>query len=557
VLLTEPVASPAARLLRVPRRAHDRALATVLRSRVPALMVVAVLLAASALVLPRFKTRLLPPLEDTNLLVHWEAPFGTSLPEMDRITARAGDELRAVPGVRNVAVQVGQASLGDRPVGSDSAEMWIRLDRSARYAAAVASVQRIVDGYPGVRGQLTTYSGSRMADVLGRTGDEISVRVFGNDLDVLHAKADEIRGQLASIDGVRGARIASRPAEPTMQVEVDLAKARQVGLKPGDVRRAAATLVSGLRVGNLFEDQKVFDVVVWSRPEVRHSLSSVRDLLIDTPSAGHVRLGDVADVSVRPTVPRIEHQDISRFVDVRADVTGRSPARVASDVRTRLARVAFPLEYHAEVLGNYSKEQAAQRRVSGFAIAAAVGVFLLLQAAFASWRLAGVGFLGLPVALSGGVLAAWIDGDTLTLATVAGLLAVLALALRATMHLFGRLHELRAEAAAPLDAAVVTQGARDALAPTLTTAAAVAVFLVPTLVSGPIAGQELLHPMAVVLLGGLVTTALATVLLLPALYLRFASPVEPEPLHLEEELEMAERQLADERVGLGSGGAER
>src|SRR5439155_10966368 len=145
----------------------------------------------------------------------------------------------------------------------------------------------------------------RMREVLARTGNAITVRIFGNDLGVLQQKADEIKGALAGVDGIAAAHLASRAVEPTMEVEVDLEKARQAGIKPGDVRRAAATLLSGIRVGSLFEDQKVFDVQVWSTPEARNSLSSVQDLVIDTPTGSFIRLGDVATVRVRPTEPVI------------------------------------------------------------------------------------------------------------------------------------------------------------------------------------------------------------------------------------------------------------
>src|SRR5439155_25072124 len=155
----------------------------------------------------------------------------------------------------------------------------------------------------------------RMREVLARTGNAITVRIFGNDLGVLQQKADEIKGALAGVDGIAAAHLASRAVEPTMEVEVDLGKARQAGIKPGDVRRAAATLLSGIRVGSLFEDQKVFDVQVWSTPETRLSVTSVEDLLIDTPSGEPVRLGDVADLRVRPTVPIIRREGVSRYVD--------------------------------------------------------------------------------------------------------------------------------------------------------------------------------------------------------------------------------------------------
>jgi Cu/Ag efflux pump CusA len=443
--------------------------------------------------------------------------------------------------VRNVAAQVGQAVLGDRAVGSDSAQMWVNVDPAADYDKTLAMVQRVVDGYPGLSHEMLTYSKDKLRQVLGRTGDEITVRIFGSDLGVLDEKAVEVKRILSAIDGVTGARVASRPAEPTMEVEVDLDKAREFGIKPGDVRRAAATLLSGIRVGSIFEDQKVFDVQVWSTPETRHSVTSVEDLLIDTPGGEPVRLGDVADLRVRPTVPVIRREGVSRFVDVSAQFSGRDLGKVTGNLQDRLERVDFPLEYHAELLGDYSHQQGAQRRLLGFAVAAAIGIFLLLQAAFGSWRLAVMAFLMLPVAMAGGALAAWIDGGPMTLATVAGLLAVLAVAVRNDVMVIGRFRKLRAEAGVPFGPDLLVRGTREGLAPTVMTVLTTAIVLLPALVFGDIAGEEIVRPMAVVMLGGLVTSTLVSLFLLPALYMRFGPREQASPLQLGTTLDLRER----------------
>ena len=549
--------SPVAALV---RRGYGRIFRPVVRTPLKVLIVLGAVLIAAAFTATGFHASLLPELKDTNLMVHWAAPFGTSLPEMDRITSRAAEELRTLPGVKNVAAQVGQATLGDSPVGADSAEMWISVDDSADYDDTVNAVKAVVAGYPGLRHDVTTYSKNKMSEVLTQTKDEITVRVFGSDnLDTLYQTAGQVSEAIGSVNGITNARVTAPATEPTIEIEVDLAKAQQFAIKPGDVRRTAATLLSGLRVGNLFENQKVFDVVVWSTPQSRSSLTSVQDLLVDTPSGNHVRLGDVATVQVRSTSPSIEHQDISRFVDVTANVRDRDVDDVADDVRQQLKQVAFPSEYHAELVRDYTREQEAETRLLGFGLAAAVGIFLLLQAAFVSWRIAVIAFAMLPIALAGGVLAAWMDGSEATLATAAGLLAVLLITLRNNVKLFGRFRRLRTDDGLQLGPELVARGAMDAVASTVIAAVTIAILLLPAIVVGNIAGLELLHPMAVVVVGGLVTSLAATLLLLPALYLRFAPRREPEPLDFDAELRRIEAELdttgvsAGVHAGVGSG----
>ena len=183
-------------------------------------------------------------------------------------------------------------------------------------------------------------------------------------------------------------------AEPTLEVEVDLDRASRYGLKPGDVRRATSALVSGITVGALFQEQKVFDVVVWGAPEIRNNLSDIQELMIDTDDDEQVRLGDVAHVRIGQSNSVIRRQGVSRRIDVDADVSGRPLSDVTREVAQRISDVKFPFEYHAQVLGEHVERRSALRSIYAHLAAAAVLIFLLLQAAMGSWRLAALSALG-------------------------------------------------------------------------------------------------------------------------------------------------------------------
>jgi len=205
--------------------------------------------------------------------------------------------------------------------------------------------------------------------------------------------------------------------------------AKQYGVKPGDVRRAATTLLSGLEVGYLFEQQKVFDVVVWGVPKTRQNLTTIENLLIDTPS-GHVQLKDVAEVRVVSSPTVIKRETVARYVEVGADVSGRDVAAVATDVERRLDEIEFPLEYRAELLESSAERLTARNRAVSSVISAAIGIFLILQACVGSWSLATVLFLTLPAAVAGGVLAVFATAGTLSLGAILGLIAVFGIAVR-------------------------------------------------------------------------------------------------------------------------------
>jgi Cu/Ag efflux pump CusA len=416
--------------------------------------------------------------------------------------------------------------MSDQAVGVNTSELWVSIDPATDYDRTVASIQQVVDGYPGLEGELLTYPKQRIDEVLTGAGGGVTVRIYGQDLNVLRGKAEEVRRLLGGIDGAVDPQVERMVEEPTLEIEVDLTRAQRFGIKPGDVRRAAATMLSGIQVGSLFEEQKVFDVVVWGAPEVRRSLTDIRQLLVDRPGGGHVRLGEVADVRVKPTLSVIRHDAVSRSIDVTADVRGRAYDAVLTDLRDGLERLRFPLEYHAEVVGDQAQRQAAERRALGIAAIAAVLVLLLLQAAFGSWRLAAAAFLTLPAALVGGVLAVLLGGGQLSLGSLVGFVLVLAVAARNSVTLVDTCRRLADRPDGPSGPELVLAAAQRRLLPILATALATALALAPLVVRGTIPGHELLQPMAVVVLGGLVTATLLNLFVTPALYLRFGSTTE-------------------------------
>jgi Cu/Ag efflux pump CusA len=266
-------------------------------------------------------------------------------------------------------------------------------------------------------------------------------------------------------------------------------------------------MLGGLRVGDLFSEQKVFEVVVWGTPENRDSLTSIRDLLIDAPSGGYVRLGDVADVRIVPNQNVIKREAVSRRLDVEVNVLDGDPVAIAAEIDRRLSEIDWPLEYHAEVLGNYAEQQAGRNRVFAFAIGAAIGIFLLLQACFNSWRLATLAFLALPAALAGGVLTVAFGG-VLGLGSLTGFLVVLGIAARQGIGLIKHCQHLEQREGEAFGPGLALRGAREQFAPILTPAVATAAAFLPLALLGDIAGLEIAHPMAVAVLGGLITSTL-------------------------------------------------
>jgi Cu/Ag efflux pump CusA len=381
----------------------------------------------------------------------------------------------------------------------------------------------VANGYPGLQGTVLSYETDRTAGALTRPKHSVVVRVYGEDYRILRREADKVRQEVAHVPGIRDPRVKGPVEQPTLHIEVNLAAALGHGIKPGDVRREAGTLVGLLEVGSFFEQQKVFAVVVRGVPGTRRSLSSVRNLLIDTPGGGHVRVGDVARVAIRPDPVDIRHEGVERYVDVLADARGRDIGAVREDIRRRLRTERFPLEYHAEVLSPSEDAQAPAGRFPSYAVAAAIGIFLLLQAALGSWRLAALLFFTLPMSLVGGLLVMLAGGGEVSLGAAVGLVTVLAIAARNGVVLVTHLQGLWRPPGEKPDLALVVRGTQERFAPILITTVMTGLALLPFAALGDVAGNEIAHAVAEVVLGGLVTATLLNLFVVPAAYLHLGS----------------------------------
>lgn len=523
LLSNAPLEHPRSQPLRwLHRRYDERAPKTFTRTK-PALVVVGLIALIGLASAPFLDVSLRPALEERDVLVHIEAAPGTSLPRMTAVATQAVEDLGSVPGVVGVNAQVGRAVMSDRDVDVNQGEIWVAIDRETDYGATVDAIAHTVAGYEGLTSEVMTYTDQRMRDLLETQQSDVAVRVYGEDSDVLTSKAEEVRSAVAKVDGVSGASIEEAPQETTLEVRVDLDRAQALGVKPGDVRRAAAMLVGGITVGNLFQEQKVFDVVVWGAPQIRESADDLKQLLIDTPGGDTIRLGQVADVEETPNAAMIRHENVARYVEVTADVRGRGLAAVNDEVAAAVAEIDFPLDHHAEVLGGYAEQRAATLQLLTVGLASALVMFLLFQSAFRSWRLAGLALVALPISLVGGLVATLFTGGTVTLGVVAGLIAVLGIAARGMTSSISHLLHLQRREEVPWGPELVVRGTRDRLVPILTTTLATAAVVGPIAVANGLIGFELLGPAAITILGGLVTATLVNAFILPVLVLRFGS----------------------------------
>ena len=460
----------------------------------------------------------LPHFKEYDFLMHWVEKPGTSLEAMQRITQRASNELRAIKGVRNFGAHIGRAEVADEVVGPNFTENWISVDPNVDYDSTVNKIQEVVDGYPGLYRDVLTYLRERVKEVLTGTSASIVVRIYGSDLTVLQAKAKEVGLLLANVEGISDLKVQPLTLVPQLAVKFHPDNAARFGVSSSDVRKAINALVNGTKAGEIYENQQIFDVVIWGTQDQRTNIESIRAMQIDIPRGGRVPLKDVADIYVTPTPNEITREYSSRRIDVTCNTKGKDLGSVANSIEEKLGKVTFDAGYHPEILGEYAEKQASSQRLYSLALLSLLGIFMILYADFASYRIALLVLLSIPLALSGCVISTVFSGGVLSLGSLVGFVTVIGIASRNAIMLISHYRHLETEEKQPYGVELIIKGALERLAPILMTALAAILALLPIIVTGNKPGQEIEYPMAMIITGGLITSSILNLFVLPLLY---------------------------------------
>mgnify|MGYP000579558808 CR=1 FL=1 len=468
--------------------------------------------------LPFLGDEFLPDFQERDFLMHWIERPGASVEASRRSTLAISQELLAIPGVRSFGSHIGRAEVADEVVGPNFTEHWIHIDQSADYAATVARVRSVVAAYPGVFRDVLTYLKERMKDVLSGAQGAIVVRIFGTDFSTLRSEAEAIAAGLADIPGVVDLKVEPQIVVPQVEIRIRSEQAALHSLSAAAIQRAASTIISGTQVAELYDTPVPTPVVVWGEPSLRSDITALRRLRIATPYGIDVPLGDVAEVAIVAAPSEIKRESGSRRIDVTCNVRGKDIGSVARAVEARVGEHRFPRGYHPQLLGEFSARQRARQQLILWSLLAFLGCVGLLYLDFRSLRLTGLVLATLPFALAGGVLGTVLSGGVLSLGSLVGFVSVLGIASRNALMLLGHYRHLREHEGIPPGPALVLQGAEERLLPILMTALCAALSLLPIVVRGRLPGYEIEHPMALVILCGLMTSTVLNLLLLPALY---------------------------------------
>ncbi|MDQ6829852.1 MAG: CusA/CzcA family heavy metal efflux RND transporter [Gemmatimonadota bacterium] len=470
----------------------------------------------------RLGTEFLPELDEGNIWLTVTMPVGMSLEQGKRIEVQIRHIVRSYPQVAQVVTQLGRPDDGTDPKGSNNLEVYADLKPLDEWGAIhgkdelVAHMYARLAAIPGVDFNFSQYIKDNVEEALSGVKGELVVKIFGPDLAVLQQKAEEVQRVMSGVTGVADLAVEQQFGQPQLRFEIDRSAIARYGLSIADVDDAIETAVGGRAITQFLEGDRVFDVRLRFAGPARDNLEALRALAINAPDGHAVPLASVAHLVSSEGASRISREANERRIAIKCSVRGRDEGSFVSEAQGKVERdVALPAGYRITWGGQFENQRRATARLALIVPASIILIFILLFSAFGSVKYATLILANLPFALIGGILALWFRGIHLSVSAAVGFIALFGISVQNGVLLVSEFNRLRESGHAVVDA--VHLGTMDRLRPVVMTALMAALGLLPAALSHGI-GAETTRPFASVIVGGLVTSTVLTLLLLPVLY---------------------------------------
>ena len=472
--------------------------------------------AAAAASVPFFPRTFLPPFNEGSLVMGMTFTPGTSLAEANRMGSLAETLVLEVPEVIRVGRRTGRAELDEHAEGVHASEIDVDLERSARSREAVMADMRARLAVIPASINIGQPISHRLDHLLSGVRAQIALKIYGDDLDTLRGLAEGLRGRLAAVPGLVDLSVERQVLIPQINVRIDYRKAAQHGLSPGQVLQAMQTLSEGARMAQLVDGPRRYDLVV-RLPDAGRSPQDLSRVMLDSP-AGRIPLSSVATVEEGDGPNQIGRENGRRRIVVYANTDGADMSRVVGDIRKAIAATPLPGNYFVSLEGQFQAQEQATRLITGLALVSLAMIFLVLYSRYRSATLAGVVMVNIPFALVGSVVAMWIAQLPLSVASMVGFITLAGIATRNGILKVSHYINLHLHEGEAFGLPLLVRGSLERLTPVLMTALVAACALVPLLLAADAPGKELLHPVAVVIFGGLVSSTILDSLLTPLIF---------------------------------------
>lgn len=466
---------------------------------------------------PFLGSEFIPAFKERDFLMHFVSRPTTSVEQMKKMTVRASEELMQIDGVRNLGAHIGRTEVADEVVGPNFGELWVSIAPNVPYEDTVQKINQTISGYTGIFTDVQTYLKERTKEVMSGNSASIVIRLFGDDLDTLRNKAEEIRQSIAAVEGVIDLKVESQVLVPQIHVRIKHAQAAQYGINEAEIKQALTLMTQGKVQGEILMEQSRFNVRLIGNHPVRDHLMSLRNLQVVSPTGGMVQLSDVAEVYIQPTPNEVKRESASRKIDISANVAGKDMGSVAALVEKEVSHIQLPAGYSIKFMGEFTEQRSATNTLITYTCLALLVVFILIKISLKSVRLTLMLFAMLPFAVAGGVLGIWFSGGVTSLGAMIGLIAVIGIAARNGILIISNVQQRSQHSALTKEILISAISSRTrAIA---MTSLATTMALMPIIFKGPISGYEIEYPLALVVVSGLCFAVMANVVLLPALLL--------------------------------------
>jgi CzcA family heavy metal efflux pump len=514
--------------LRHAKHGHERVLRRAIGAPWVALAAAAVALLVTVASFLVFQSELLPSFRESHFVLGVSGPPGTSLAVMRDYGARISRELLAIDGVGTVEQQIGRSQGGEDTWGTEKSEFHVELKpglRGGKQDEIQDRIHKVLAGYPGLTTEVLTFLGDRIGESLSGETASLAIGVYGGDLDTLDRTAHEIAAVLKGVNGAVDVQVQTPPSTPVVRVDLDLPSLARFGISPADALDAVGSAYQGATVAEIFKENRTLDVTVTTTPDLRRDPETVGDLVIRSGAGAAVPLRAIAKVYLAEGRTSVSHDGGRTRQVVTANPAPRDTAKVAKAAQAAIAaRVKLPPGVYLDYTGTAQGAQAARKELLFNTALAIGGVVALLLLAFQSGRATMLILGATPFALLGGVIAVALTGASLSLGSLVGFVTLFGVAARNSILLIAHVEQLMDQEGHDWSINTVLIATRERVTPILMTALVTGLGVLPLALSSGQAGREIQGPMAVVILGGLITSTVASLVLLPALAWRYARP---------------------------------
>ncbi len=487
--------------------------------------------AVAVYMLPKLGREFLPKFNEGSLALSAILPPGTSLDESNRIGKIIENTALTVPEVTHIGRRTGRAEMDEHAEGVNYSEIDVGLAPSKRGLAKVTDELRAKIGtIPGVYVAFGQPISHRLDHLSSGVRAALAVKVFGSDLHELRRLAAQVGATMESVPGIVDLQVEPQIQVPQISIQIDRIAAARYGVTPYELAENLEVGLGGHTVSQVLQGQRTFDLVVWFTPEARTNLDVIGSTLINTPAGQRIPLSQLATVK-RETGPNtINRENVSRRIVIQANVEGRDLNGVVTELQAKMKplQTDWPRGYYLEYGGQFQSQQSAMARILLIGVFTIIGIFLVLNVALKSWSLALQVMVNLPLALVGGVIAVFMTGGVLSVASMVGFITLFGIATRNGIMMLSHYDHLMKEEGETFSKDMIVRGTLERLSPVLMTALAAAFGLLPLALSQGEPGKELLQPIAVVILGGLVSSTLLDQIVTPALFWVFGKRARAE-----------------------------